>query len=55
MCELILITIFQITVYVDIGNEASGTATLAFAFSGAATNRKWDIKVSQIPCGTSYT
>ena len=43
-----------ISVYVDIGTEASGTATLAFAFDGASTNRKYDIKVAQIPCGTSY-
>jgi len=40
--------------YVDIGNESSGTATLALAFSGASTQRKWDIKVAQIPCGTTY-
>jgi hypothetical protein len=43
-----------ISVYVDIGTEASGTATLAFAFDGASTNRKYDIKVAQIPCGASY-
>jgi len=41
-------------IYVDIGTEASGTATLAFAFDGASTLRKYDIKVAQIPCGTSY-
>ena len=45
----------NILVYVDIGNESSGTATLAFAFTGASTQRKWDIKVAQIPCGTRYT
>ena len=44
-----------ISVYVDIGTEASGTATLAFAFEGASTNRKYDIKVAQIPCGTTYS
>ena len=44
-----------ILVYVDIGTEASGTATLAFAFDGASTNRKYDIKVAQIPCGTKYS
>merc|ERR1712156_14566 len=42
-------------IYVDIGNESSGTATLAFAFTGASTQRKWDIKVAQIQCGTRYT
>ena len=41
-------------VYVDIGTEASGTATLAFAFDGDSTNRKYDIKVAQIPCGAKY-
>ena len=40
--------------YVDIGTEASGTATLAFAFDGDSTNRKYDIKVAQIPCGEKY-
>ena len=40
--------------YVDIGNESSGTATLALAFTGTSTTRKWDIKVAQIPCGTTY-
>merc|ERR1712223_23595 len=41
-------------IYVDIGNESGGTATLAFAFTGTSTARKWDIKVAQIPCGTTY-
>ena len=43
------------SVYVDIGNGASDTATLAFAFTGSSTSRKWDIKVAQIPCSTTYT
>jgi len=42
-------------IYVDIGNGASDTATLAFAFTGSSTARKWDIKVAQIPCSTTYT
>jgi len=42
-------------IYVDIGTESSGTAALAFAFDGDNANRKWDIKVAQIPCGATYT
>ena len=47
------VTLFK--VYVDIGKESTATATLAFAFSGDSTNRKWDIKVAQIPCGEKYS
>ncbi len=33
------------------GNMASDTATIAFAFDNTATGtRTWDIKVGQIPC-----
>ena len=45
---------FNISVYVDMGAGNSDTATLALAFNGANTNRKWDIKVAQIPCGARY-
>jgi hypothetical protein len=39
------------TVYVDIGNVATDTATLAFTFStSTSTTRTWEIKVSQITC-----
>jgi len=38
------------TVYVDIGNQASDTATLNFAFATASTIRNWEIKVTQIEC-----
>eukprot|EP00095_Tigriopus_kingsejongensis_P003080 maker-scaffold664_size116482-snap-gene-0.22 protein:Tk03080 transcript:maker-scaffold664_size116482-snap-gene-0.22-mRNA-1 annotation:"hypothetical protein SINV_00302" len=38
--------------YVDIGNLASDTAQLSFAFNGDSTNRQWEIKVTQIPCNT---
>ena len=41
-------------VYVDLGTGASDSATLALAFMNANTNRKWDIKVAQIPCGATY-
>ena len=47
--------ILYFSVYVDIGNGDSDTATLAFAFTGSSTARKWDIKVAQIPCSTTYT
>eukprot|EP00095_Tigriopus_kingsejongensis_P012190 maker-scaffold521_size146803-snap-gene-0.14 protein:Tk12190 transcript:maker-scaffold521_size146803-snap-gene-0.14-mRNA-1 annotation:"hypothetical protein KGM_18655" len=39
-------------IYVDIGNLASDTAQLNFAFNGASNNRQWEIKVTQIPCNT---
>merc|ERR1712156_850825 len=42
-------------VYLDLGNLASDTATLAFTFSGTETfSRFWDIKVTQIPCNVNY-
>lgn len=42
-------------VYVDIGNQATDTATLSFTFSSTiagtpATSRQWEIKISQIGC-----
>jgi hypothetical protein len=42
-------------VYVDIGNQATDTASLAFTFSSTitgtpATSRQWEIKISQIGC-----
>lgn len=42
-------------IYVDVGTGSSDSATLALAFSGASTQRKWEIKVAQIPCGQQYT
>ena len=41
------------TVYLDLGRQASDTATLAFTFSGTFS-RYWDIKVTQIPCDVNY-
>lgn len=38
-------------VYIDIGPLAGDVVNLNFAFTGQSTNRVWDIKVSQIPCG----
>jgi len=37
-------------IYVDIGNQASETVSLNFAFTGTSNTRMWEIKVSQIPC-----
>ena len=33
------------------GDTATDTASISFSFTGTSTNRKWDIKVSQIECG----
>ena len=45
----ILLTI----VYMEMGNSGStDTATLAFTFTGASTIRTWEIKATQIPCGS---
>jgi len=41
-------------VYVDVGQAAGGTATLAFTFAtSASTTRQWEIRVSQIECFSS--
>jgi len=51
---LVSITIFLIClVYIDAGTLSTDTATLNFAFSGDFS-RYWDVKVTQIPCGTNY-
>ncbi len=39
--------------YIDAGTLSTDTATLNFAFSGSFS-RYWDVKVTQIPCGTNY-
>ena len=39
--------------YIDAGTLSTDTATLNFAFSGTFS-RYWDVKVTQIPCGTNY-
>ena len=44
-----------ISVYIDIGSGSSNSATVAFDFgTTSSTSRQWDIKVAQIPCGSSY-
>jgi len=41
-------------IYVEMGNSGStDTATLAFTFSEASTLRTWEIKATQVPCGSS--
>ena len=42
-------------VYVDMGTGCGDSVTLNFGFTGASTVRTWEIKVSQIPCGSDYT
>jgi len=35
------------------GNQAGGTATLSFTFANqASTVRQWEIKATQVPCGS---
>merc|ERR1712203_1186443 len=38
--------------YISVGPASGVTASLAFSFSGTSTERTWEIKVSQIECGT---
>jgi hypothetical protein len=45
---------FLCLVYVDLGGNAADTATLNFAFPGAAdTSRMFDVKVTQVECGSN--
>merc|ERR1719362_50633 len=39
-------------IYMEMGNSATDTATLAFTFSGTSTVRTWELKATQIPCGS---
>lgn len=41
---------FFLIVYIDLGNQATDTATIAFAFTGSSTTRNWEFKVTQIEC-----
>ncbi len=42
-------------VYMDMSTSSTGSATLAFTFSStASTTRKWEAKVTQIPCNANY-
>ena len=47
-----ILMVFWNTVYVDMGAQASDTATLNFAFSGTASTRAWEVKATQIPCAS---
>jgi len=39
-------------IYVSVGNKGSDSATAVMAFSGDSSSRQWEMKVSQIPCGS---
>ncbi len=41
-------------VYVDMGTVCSDSVSISFAFTGASTVRTWELKASQIPCGSVY-
>ena len=42
-----------VAVYVDMGRVPSDTATISFNFNSAAsTSRQWEIKVTQLECGS---
>ena len=43
-------------VYLDMGNDCLDSTTLDFAFDPLATlvERRWEIKVSQISCRSTY-
>ena len=45
---------FYFIVYIDVGDGATDSATLSFDFTGTATTRTWDIKVTQIPCNSNF-
>ena len=51
----ILMIISGIVVYVDMGTSSSDTVNLAFAFDTSLTSgtRAWEIKVTQVPCGST--
>ena len=42
------------TVYVDLGTASSGSATLNFNFDNtdATSGRTWDVKLTQVECGS---
>jgi hypothetical protein len=46
----LFIIFLKISVYIDMGNVATDTTTLAFTFTGTSTTRLWEIKVSQVSC-----
>jgi len=44
----------MIKVYMDV-TPGTSTYSLNMVLSGTSTARTWDIWISQIPCGTTYT
>ena len=43
---------YRFTVYVDVGDQCSDSATLNFNFDStdSTTGRSWEIKVTQVEC-----
>ena len=39
-------------VYVELGNEATASATLAFTFGTSTISRVWEVKVTQLECSS---
>ena len=54
VCTVFIVNLTIFTVYLDIGRSCSDVATLTFSFQGSSTIRLYEIKASQIQCGTSY-
>ena len=42
-----------VTVYINMGTSASDTTTLDFSFAGTY-DRKYELKVTQVPCSHEY-
>jgi hypothetical protein len=49
-CKQLLSQKYFFLVYVDIGNQGTDTANLAFTFTTTTTTRNWEIKVTQVEC-----
>jgi hypothetical protein len=45
-------TYILISVYIDIGPAEAATATIGFTFMALAATRSWEIKVTQLECGS---
>ena len=45
-------TYILISVYIDIGPAEAATATIGFTFQALAATRSWEIKVTQLECGS---
>lgn len=45
----------DVAVFINLGREDGGAATLQFDIDPAGANRMWDIKVTQYACGSRLT